>query len=49
MREEGHDGYCGPNNRLPCPECLDEVLDSDDPEDVHYLLRYAMYSMSVND
>ena len=21
VQEEGHDGYCGPNNGIPCPDC----------------------------
>ena len=23
---EGHDGYCGPNNGLPCATCYEEIL-----------------------
>ena len=27
VREEGHDGCCGPDNGPPCDECLQEIWD----------------------
>lgn len=26
VQKQGHDGYCGPNNGLSCPECYNELL-----------------------